>query len=77
MVAMRFNPDLAEVYQALIGRGKHAKIAIIAVMRRLVVLANALPPLTSLDSRNYSVIQRFSLVLGGHFVGFTADYRPD
>ncbi|GCE90380.1 transposase [Komagataeibacter diospyri] len=42
IVAMRFNPDLKRVYDRLIARGKHAKIAITAIMRKLVVLANAL-----------------------------------
>jgi len=42
IVAMRFNPDLKRVYDRLIAKGKHAKIAITAIMRKLVVLANAL-----------------------------------
>lgn len=42
LVAMRFNPDLKRVYDRLVDSGKHAKIAITAVMRKLVVLANAL-----------------------------------
>ncbi|MFT8679586.1 hypothetical protein [Gluconacetobacter sp.] len=42
IVAMRFNPDLKCVYDRLIAKGKHAKIAITAIMRKLVVLANAL-----------------------------------
>ena len=42
MVAARFNPDLKAKYQQLIGAGKPAKIAITAVMRKLVVTANAL-----------------------------------
>lgn len=42
LVAMRFNPDLKQVYDRLIAKGKHAKIAITAIMRKLVVLANAL-----------------------------------
>lgn len=42
LVAMRFNPDLKRLYDRLIGNGKHAKVAITAVMRKLVVLANAL-----------------------------------
>ncbi|NVN10721.1 IS110 family RNA-guided transposase [Nguyenibacter vanlangensis] len=42
LVAMRFNPDLKSRYDALVTRGKHAKVAITAVMRRLVVIANAL-----------------------------------
>ncbi len=42
LVATRFNPDLKRVYDRLIDSGKHAKLAITAVMRKLVVLANAL-----------------------------------
>jgi len=41
LVAMRFNPDLKQVYDRLIAKGKHAKIAITAIMRKLVVIANA------------------------------------
>lgn len=42
LVAARFNPDLKAKYQQLIAAGKPAKIAITAVMRKLVVTANAL-----------------------------------
>ena len=42
LVAARFNPDLKAKYQQLINAGKPAKIAITAVMRKLVVTANAL-----------------------------------
>jgi transposase len=42
LVAIRFNPDTKRVYDRLISRGKHAKVAIVAAMRKLVVLANAL-----------------------------------
>ncbi|MFW7270004.1 IS110 family transposase [Gluconacetobacter sp. Hr-1-5] len=42
MAAMRFNPDLKRVYDRLNTKGKHAKIAITAIMRKLVILANAL-----------------------------------
>jgi transposase len=42
LVACRYNPDLKEKYKALIGAGKPAKVAITAVMRKIVVLANAL-----------------------------------
>jgi transposase len=40
--AARFNPDMAAFYQRLVANGKSAKLAIIAVARKLVVLANAL-----------------------------------
>ena len=42
LVAVRFNPDLKAAYEALITAGKPAKLALVAVMHRLVVLANAL-----------------------------------
>jgi transposase len=42
LVAVRFNPDLKAAYDVLIGAGKPAKVALVAVMRRLVILANAL-----------------------------------
>jgi transposase len=42
IVAMRFNPDLKRVYDRLIAQRKHTKIAITAIMRKIVVLANAL-----------------------------------
>jgi len=42
LVATRFNPDLKRVYDRLIDNGTHAKLAITAVMRKLVVLANPL-----------------------------------
>lgn len=42
LVAARFNPDLAAKYDQLTKAGKPPKLAITAVMRKLVVLANAL-----------------------------------
>ena len=42
IVAMRFNPDLKAKYQALRAAGKPAKIAIVALMRKLIELANIL-----------------------------------
>jgi transposase len=42
LVAMRFNPDLKATYNALIASGKPPKLAITAIMRKLIVLANAL-----------------------------------
>ena len=40
--AIRCNPDLAAKYTALRAAGKPAKVAITAVMRKLIVLANVL-----------------------------------
>lgn len=42
LVATRFNPDLKAKYQALVTAGKPPKLAITAVMRKLLLLANAL-----------------------------------
>lgn len=40
--ATRFNADMKAFYQRLTGNGKPAKVALIAVARKLVVLANTL-----------------------------------
>ncbi len=40
--AIRHNPDIKAVYSRLVGRGKPPKVALTAVMRKLVTLANAL-----------------------------------
>lgn len=42
LVAARFNPDIKAKYTHLISVGKPAKVAITAVMRKLIVTANAL-----------------------------------
>lgn len=42
LVAIRFNDDLLAVYSRLLKAGKAKKVAITAVMRRLIVLANTL-----------------------------------
>ncbi|TWG91972.1 transposase [Mesorhizobium sp. J18] len=42
LVAMRFNPDFKAKYDQLKAAGKASKVAITAIMRRLLVLANAL-----------------------------------
>jgi transposase len=42
LVAARFNPDMKAKYTHLIETGKPAKVALTAIMRKLVVLANAL-----------------------------------
>jgi transposase len=42
LVAARFNPDLKARFAAMITAGKPPELAITALMRRLVVLANAL-----------------------------------
>lgn len=42
LVAARFNHDLKAKYRQLIAQGKPAKVAITTVMRKLIVIANAL-----------------------------------
>jgi transposase len=42
LVAIRFNPPLKEKYLALRQAGKPAKVAIVAIMRKLIITANAL-----------------------------------
>src|ERR1700677_220035 len=42
LVAARFNPDMKAKYALLIKAGKPAKVALTAIMRKLVVLANVL-----------------------------------
>jgi len=42
LVAMRFNPNLRAKYQAMIKAGKPPKVALTALMRKLIELANAL-----------------------------------
>ncbi|TQV70628.1 IS110 family transposase [Denitrobaculum tricleocarpae] len=42
LVATRFNPDLKAKYQQLIKAGKPPKLAITAIMRKLIITANAL-----------------------------------
>ena len=46
IAAMRFNPDLKAKYQALRKAGKPAKVAITALMRKLIELARACPHLS-------------------------------
>ncbi|WP_342755614.1 MULTISPECIES: transposase, partial [unclassified Acetobacter] len=42
LVAIRFNHDLRDKYQQLVNAGKAKKVAITAVMRRIIILANTL-----------------------------------
>lgn len=42
LVAIRYNPELRAVYKRLTAAGKPPRVAITAVMRKLIVLANAL-----------------------------------
>jgi transposase len=40
LIASRFHPDLKAAYQGLLQRGKPAKVALVAIMRRLIILLN-------------------------------------
>jgi transposase len=42
LVAVRFNAAIMAKYQALLAAGKPPKVALIAIMRKLIILANAL-----------------------------------
>jgi transposase len=42
LVATRFNPDLKAKYTHLLDAGKPAKVALTAIMRKLIILAKAL-----------------------------------
>ena len=42
VVAIRWNPDLKRKYEALVAKGKPPKVALTAVMRKLLILANTL-----------------------------------
>jgi len=58
--AIRLNPEFKAKYEAMVKAGKPAKVAIVAIMRKLLILANALirgqrkrgphRPLTSTDT---------------------------
>ncbi len=52
LAAIRFNQQLGEKYAALTSRGKPPKVAITAIMRKLIILANALIR----DNRSWSKI---------------------
>ena len=40
--AIRYNDDLSRFYQGLRKRGKTGKVAVVAVMRKLLLLLNAI-----------------------------------
>lgn len=52
LVAMRFNPDLKAKYTALREAGKPAKVALVALMRKLIETANALVKADRLWAKN-------------------------
>ena len=52
LVAARFNPDLKAKYAQLLDAGKPAKVALTAIMRKLIVLANAILKAIGLARQN-------------------------
>jgi transposase len=50
LVAARFNPDLKAKYKQLTNAGKPAKVALTAIMRKLIIMANVLLR----DNRNWT-----------------------
>jgi transposase len=69
LVATRFNPDLKAKYAQLIAVGKSAKVALTAIMRKLIVLANALAKATEPVPQNpldqYGYLSRVEVVPRG------------
>jgi transposase len=53
LVATRYNPDLKAKYDQLIDAGKPGKVAVTAIMRKLLITANALLR----DGREWSEIR--------------------
>lgn len=42
MSARKYNPDMKTFYDRLVDKGKKKKLALTAVMRKLIILANTL-----------------------------------
>jgi len=42
LIASRFNPAIREFYERLVAAGKPKKVALVACMRKLLVILNAL-----------------------------------
>lgn len=42
LVATRYNPVIQQHYQRLLGTGKKKKVALVACMRKLLVILNAM-----------------------------------
>ena len=42
LVAIRHNPRMNEIYTRLIGNGKKKKVALVAVMRKMLIMMNAM-----------------------------------
>ena len=42
LVATRYNPPLKAFYQRLVAKGKPKKVALVAVMRKLLIILNTM-----------------------------------
>lgn len=42
MVAIRFNPRMSQIYKKLMANGKKHKVAMVAVMRKMIIMMNAM-----------------------------------
>ena len=42
LVAIRFNPRMKKIYDKLLAKGKLKKVAIVAVMRKMIIIMNAI-----------------------------------
>jgi transposase len=42
LVAMRHNPKLKPIYDKLVGKGKEPKVALVALMRKIIITMNAM-----------------------------------
>lgn len=52
--AIRFNPPIKNFYQRLVSNGKLKKVALIAAMRKLLVILNAMVKNNSGWNPNYA-----------------------
>ena len=77
LAASRFNPPLAAFYKRLIAAGKKPKVALTAIMRKLVVLANVLVkedrPWGPIHARHQTQMPAFGVIrIQAHIVMQTA-----
>jgi transposase len=42
LAGITFNPVIRELYQRLVGKGKAKKVALVACMRKLLIIMNAI-----------------------------------
>ena len=76
LAAICYNPDLRAKYGQLVAQGKPRKVAVVAVMRKLLVLANVEAPTTIrpavLDPFSPPRVARLSPFAGGRARSATA-----